>query len=231
MNYNNPKVRVISTKEAKDINKNNVAYFTLTDGTVAVLKKDEQENTKNNQNIQKTPKSSIYQKYKMKNKINSENSNTSNNTSSNKKVEQNYLINKNNNIINKNNNNININNKISMNKKNNVNPNININIPPPKQNYENKNIIRRFNANNNSNNININNNENSKYQIIEAIPVKFCENPQIRNYSQPEPLYVQPYFNTEIVFSKIESNNNINSGYERNYGMNNNNMKYRFKKY
>lgn len=36
------KVRVISLKEAADINKKNVAYFTLTDGTVAVVKKESQ---------------------------------------------------------------------------------------------------------------------------------------------------------------------------------------------
>ena len=35
------KVRVISLKEAADVNKKNVAYFTLTDGTVAVVKKDD----------------------------------------------------------------------------------------------------------------------------------------------------------------------------------------------
>ena len=34
------KIRVISLKEAADINKKNVAYFTLTDGSVAVVKKD-----------------------------------------------------------------------------------------------------------------------------------------------------------------------------------------------
>ena len=33
------KVRIISLKEAADVNKKNVAYFTLTDGTVAVVKK------------------------------------------------------------------------------------------------------------------------------------------------------------------------------------------------
>ena len=56
MNNNNPKVRVISIKELEKINKNNVAYFTLTDGTVAVLKKDDQNKQpeiNNNNNIPK----------------------------------------------------------------------------------------------------------------------------------------------------------------------------------
>ena len=37
------KVRIISLKEAADVNKKNVAYFTLTDGTVAVVKKDDKD--------------------------------------------------------------------------------------------------------------------------------------------------------------------------------------------
>ena len=54
MNNNNPKVRVISKKELEKINRNNVAYFTLTDGTVAVVKKDNEKNKKEiNSNIPK----------------------------------------------------------------------------------------------------------------------------------------------------------------------------------
>ena len=37
---NSKNVRVVSLKEAADINKKNVAYFTLTDGSVAVVKKE-----------------------------------------------------------------------------------------------------------------------------------------------------------------------------------------------
>ena len=121
MNTDNPKVRVISVEEAGKMNKNNVAYFTLTDGSVAVVKKDEQNPYK----IQKD---------------------FSNN---------------------------------NIQSKNNTNP------------YQ------------NNNNININNG----YQIIEAIPVKFCQNPNIRNYSQPEPLYVQPYLNPETICAELESDN------------------------
>ena len=46
MKTSNPKVRVISVEEAGKMNKNNVAYFTLTDGSVAVVKKDAQKNRK-----------------------------------------------------------------------------------------------------------------------------------------------------------------------------------------
>ena len=127
MNTDNPKVRVISVEEAGKMNKNNVAYFTLTDGSVAVVKKDEQNPYK------------IQQDYSNYNHIN-------NNT---------------------------------------IQPKNNIN------SYQ------------NNNNININNG----YQIIEAIPVKFCQNPNIRNYSQPEPLYVQPYLNPEIICAELESDN------------------------
>ena len=204
MNIKNPKVRVISTKEAKDINKTDVAYLTMTDGTVAVVKKDEQNNPQNN------PKSSIYQKYKLKKNENNINNYTNiNNANNNKKIEDRvidtkYKINLNNNMnsnINKNNINIpQINN-------NNIN---NINITS-KQNYENKNIINRVYENRIITNRVNNNIENSKYQIIEAIPVKFCENPEIRNFYQPEPLYVQPYFNNNITFTNIISNTGYNN--------------------
>ena len=43
MNTNNPKVKVISVEEAGKMDKNNVAYFTLNDGTVAIVKKDDQK--------------------------------------------------------------------------------------------------------------------------------------------------------------------------------------------
>jgi hypothetical protein len=205
MNIKNPKVRVISTKEAKDINKTDVAYLTMTDGTVAVVKKDEQNNPQNN------PKSSIYQKYKLKKNENNINNYTNiNNANNNKKIEENrvidtkYKINLNNNI----NNNINKNN-IHIPQINNKNNN-NINITS-KQNYENKNIINRVYENRIITNRVNNNIENSKYQIIEAIPVKFCENPEIRNFYQPEPLYVQPYFNNNITFTNITSNTGYNN--------------------
>ena len=120
MKTSNPKVRVISVEEAGKMNKNNVAYFTLTDGSVAVVKKDAQKNRK-------------------------------------------------------------INNDYSNLKYNQINNNIN--------------------------------NNNKGYQIIEAIPVKFCCNPNMRNYSQPQPLYVKPYLNPEIICSEVENDN---------YGDNNN---------
>ena len=120
MKTSNPKVRVISVEEAGKMNKNNVAYFTLTDGSVAVVKKDAQKNRK-------------------------------------------------------------INNDYSNLKYNQINKNIN--------------------------------NNNKGYQIIEAIPVKFCCNPNMRNYSQPQPLYVTPYLNPEIICAEVENDN---------YGDNNN---------
>ena len=138
MNTDNPKVRVISLEEAGKMNKNNVAYFTLTDGSVAVVKKDEQIPHK------------IQQDYSNYNQIN-------------------------------NNNNIQ--------SKNNINPNYS--------------LCKIKNSYQNNNNININNG----YQIIEAIPVKFCQNPNIRSYSQPEPLYVQPYLNPEAICADLESDN------------------------
>ena len=70
MNTNNPKVRVISAKEVEKINKNNVAYFTLTDGTVAVIKKDDQKKPTQENNNPKKEMNSFYQKYKMNNNIN-----------------------------------------------------------------------------------------------------------------------------------------------------------------
>ena len=121
MKSNNPKVRVISVEEAGKMNKNNVAYFTLTDGSVAIVKNNEQKN----QNNQKD-----YSKY---------------------------------------------------------------------------NQIK-------------NNNINNGYQIIEAIPVKFCQNPSIRSYAQPEPLYVQPYLNPEIICAEDETDD-----YDNNYIRNNQN--------
>ena len=166
MNNNIPKVRVISTKDVEKINKSNVAYFTLTDGTVAVVKKDTQEKpteTKNNipQNI----------------------------------INQNYY---------------------------NYNNQLNSNIPP-KNNLNQNYSINKIKFSNQYNNINNNIQEKSGYQIIEAIPVKFCENPQMRNYSQPEPLYVQPYMNPEIIFSEVEPDYDNNNNYypgNNNYNFN-----------
>ena len=168
MNNNNPKVRVISIKELEKINKNNVAYFTLTDGTVAVLKKDDQKKQSDiNNNNNNIPKNIISNPNYYSNQINSNNKNIPS--------------------------------------KNNLN-----------QNYS---IYKIKNSNQNSN-INNNINEKSGYQIIEAIPVKFCENPEMmKNYSQP-PLYVQPYLNPEIIFSEIESD------YDNNYYPGNNNYNY-----
>ena len=161
MSNNNPKVRVISKKELEKINRNNVAYFTLTDGTVAVVKKDNEKNqTEINNNI---PKNIINPNY-YGNQIN-------------KNIPQ----------------------------KNNLNQNYSI--------YK----IKNSNQNNNTKN---NINEKSGYQIIEAIPVKLCENPQKGNYSQPEPLYVQPYLNPEIIFSEVESD------YDNNYYPGNNNYNF-----
>ena len=140
MNPNNPKVRIITAKEAEKIDKNKVAYFTLTDGTVAMVKNDDEKNINKN-NFQN---------------INKYNTNQINN----------------NNIQSK------------------INLNSNYSIQKIKNSYQNNNI-----------------NEKSGYQIIEAIPVKFCENPQIKNYSQPEPLYVEPYFNPNV--SEVESYDEI----------------------
>ena len=123
MKTNNPKVRIISVEEAGKMDKNNVAYFTLTDGSVAVVKKNVPKNQKINND---------YSKYNQ------------------------------------------INNNIS---------------------------------------------NNNGYKIIEAIPVKFCQNPNIRNYAQPEPLYVKPYLNPEIIYAGDESDNYENNNH--NY-MNNN---------
>ena len=149
MNTDNPKVRVISLEEAGKMNKNNVAYFTLTDGSVAVVKKDEQNPYK------------IQQDYSNYNQIN-------NNIQS----------------------------------KNNINPNYS--------------FCKIKNSYQNNNNININNG----YQIIEAIPVKFCQNPNIRNYSQPEPLYVQPYLNPETICAELESDDNDYIGTNQNRAFN-----------
>ena len=72
-------------------------------------------------------------------------------------------------------------------------------------------------------NTNINdsqNNTNYKYQILEAIPVKLCDNynSQIRNFSHPKPQYVQPYINSEIIIQEIKfSNNNDNIDFARGF--------------
>ena len=52
MSYSSKKARVVSLKEAADINKKDVAYFTLTDGSVVVIKKDENNESESN-NTQK----------------------------------------------------------------------------------------------------------------------------------------------------------------------------------
>ena len=165
MNTNNPKVKVISVEEAGKMDKNNVAYFTLNDGTVAIVKKDDQKIPNAELVNEVSNKNSIYQDYKqIKN----------NNIQQNNNINSNYSIMK---IKNSNQNNININNQ------------------------------------------NLNQN-NTDYQIIEAIPVKFCENPEMmKNYSQP-PLYVQPYLNPEIIFSEVEND------YDNNYYPGNNNYNY-----
>ena len=159
MNSNVPKVRYITQEEAEKINKNNVAYFTLTDGTVAIVKKDEQKQQEvNKDNNQKKEEYSVYQKYK--------------------KYKQ---------------------------KNDDIQPKNDLN------------SVYKIKYSNQNNNIYSNNYEKNGYQIIEAIPVKFCQNPQIKNYSEPEPLYVQPYLNPGIIFSENESNNNGEY-----YSMNNN---------
>ena len=76
MSYSSNKVRIISLKEAEKINKENVAYFTLTDGTVLVKRDENEEQNYNMENEKPFPK---YRKqfrdfrmdYNM-NKINSE---------------------------------------------------------------------------------------------------------------------------------------------------------------
>ena len=160
MNKNNPKVKVISVKEAGKMNKNNIAYFTLTDGTVAVVQKDEQKK----QEEIKGEENSVYQKYKKNKQIN------------------------------------------QINQINNIQPKHNIN-----SNYEVFKIKNSYQNNNNNNYHNINYLNNNGYQIIEAIPVKFCENPKIRNFSQPEPVYVQPYLNPDIIYADFQFNDNMNN--------------------
>ena len=172
MNTNNPKVKVISVEEAGKMDKNNVAYFTLNDGTVAIVKKDDQ----------KIPNTELVNEVSNKNYIN-----------------QDYKQIKNNNIQ--------------------QNDNINSNYSIMK--------IKNSNQNNiNINNQNLNQN-NTDYQIIEAIPVKFCENPQIKNFSQPEPLYVQPYYNPEIIFSEVQKydDNDEEQGYYEENQINNINIR------
>ena len=172
MNTNNPKVKVISVKEAGKMDKNNVAYFTLNDGTVAIVKKDDQKIPNTELLNEVNNKNSIYQKYEQI---------QNNNIQQNNNINSNYSIMK---IKNSNQNNININNQ------------------------------------------NLNQN-NTDYQIIEAIPVKFCENPQIKNFSQPEPLYVQPYYNPEIIFSEVQKydDNDEEQGYYEENQINNINIR------
>ena len=172
MKSKNPKVRVISTKEAGKINKNNVAYYTLTDGTVAVVQNEGKEKSVNNMQKNETNSNMKYKRF----------------------------------------------NKYNQAKNNNIQPKNDSN--PDYQIYKIK--------NSNQNNININPDNNyvkSGYQIIEAIPVKFCENPSIKNFSEPEPLYVQPYFNPDIIINEVESN------YNNNYVSNQNKGFYQRKKY
>ena len=64
MNTNNPKVKVISVEEAGKMDKNNVAYFTLNDGTVAIVKKDDQKIPNTELVNEVNNKNSIYQNYK-----------------------------------------------------------------------------------------------------------------------------------------------------------------------
>ena len=96
MNTNNPKVKVISVEEAGKMDKNNVAYFTLNDGTVAIVKKDDQKIPNTELVNEVSNKNSIYQNYKqIKN----------NNIQQNNNINSNYSIMK---IKNSNQNNINI---------------------------------------------------------------------------------------------------------------------------
>ncbi len=62
MSYSSKKARVVSLKEAADINKKDVAYFTLTDGSVVVIKKDENNESESN-NTQKEGFSRYKRKY------------------------------------------------------------------------------------------------------------------------------------------------------------------------
>ena len=73
---------------------------------------------------------------------------------------------------------------------------------------------------NNKQNINANTDTNDigyKYQVLEVIPVKLCDNynSQIRNFSHPKPQYVQPYINPDIIIQEIKfcnDNKNIDFG-------------------
>ena len=53
---------------------------------------------------------------------------------------------------------------------------------------------------------------NYKYQLVELIPVKLCDDydSKIRNISNPKPQFVQPYINPELIISEIKFNNNKN---------------------
>ena len=77
------------------------------------------------------------------------------------------------------------------------NRNQNVNIQSNKQILRNRNNFSKYNKKNSINN---------KCQIIEAIPVKLCNNynPQMRNYSHPKPQYVQPYLNPDIIIQEIK---------------------------
>ena len=89
MSYRSKRVRTISLKEAEQIDKKNVAYFTLTDGSVLVKKEENQENeTKNDNNTQKEGPFSKYRK-KFRN-FRTNNTEEENNTQENKtnKIEE-----------------------------------------------------------------------------------------------------------------------------------------------
>ena len=53
---------------------------------------------------------------------------------------------------------------------------------------------------------------NYKYELIEAIPVKLCNeySSKVRNYSHPKPQYVEPYLNPELIVSEISLENSNN---------------------
>ena len=74
------------------------------------------------------------------------------------------------------------------------------------QNINTQSYIRMFRNPNNYSKKFKNNNINYKCKIIEAIPVKLCDNynPKMRNYSHPKPQYVQPYLNPDIIIQEIK---------------------------
>lgn len=82
------------------------------------------------------------------------------------------------------------------------------------------------------------NDPNYKYQVIEAIPVKFYDdyfnnNSRMRFLSQVKPLYVQPYLNPNIIITEIKFDSNyiprLQSSYDYGYasGITNNIKPYR----